>query len=225
MMRNLSTATRMGLSISVAVGLYGISFGALAVASGLSVWQACALSALMFTGGSQFAFIGVIAGGGTPAAAWVAATLLGVRNAVYGIQLKALLQPRTPMIPVMAHLTIDESTATASAQADHDERVRGFWTAGIGVFVLWNLFTLIGALAGDALGDPKAWGLDGAAAAAFLGLLWPRLQGRDPVAIAVLAAAATLIATPWLPPGIPVLVAAAVAALWWWARRPEQVRR
>ena len=210
----------MGLSIAAAVGVYGISFGALAVAAGLEVWQACALSLLMFTGGSQFAFIGVIAGGGTGAAAWAAASLLGVRNGVYGMQLKALVRPPARLIPLMAHLTIDESTATATGQPDHDERVRGFWSAGVGVLVLWNLFTLIGALAGDALGDPRRWGLDGAAVAAFLGLLWPRLKGRDPITMAVLAAAVTIVAVPLVPPGIPVLVAAAATAAWWaWQRK------
>ncbi|HWS76057.1 MAG TPA: AzlC family ABC transporter permease, partial [Quisquiliibacterium sp.] len=89
-----SPAVRIGLSISVATGLYGISFGALAMAAGLDLWQTMALSLLMFTGGSQFAFIGVVAGGGTGAAASGAATLLGVRNAVYGMQLNRMLAPR-----------------------------------------------------------------------------------------------------------------------------------
>ena len=218
--RVFTPATRMGLSIAAAVGVYGVSFGALAVTAGLNVWQTVALSALMFTGGSQFAFIGVIGGGGTGAAAWAAATLLGVRNGVYGMQLKALIRPPGKLIPLMAQLTIDESTATATAQDDHDERVRGFWTAGIGVYVLWNTFTLIGALAGNSIGDPARWGLDGAAVAAFLGLLWPRLHGRDPVAMAVVAALATLLTLPLVPPGIPVLVAAAVTGAWWaWRRR------
>ncbi|HRA05962.1 MAG TPA: AzlC family ABC transporter permease [Propionicimonas sp.] len=222
-MPTLTAATRMGLSIAAAVGVYGVSFGALSVAAGLSVWQTCALSALMFTGGSQFAFIGVIAGGGTGAAAWAAATLLGVRNGVYGMQLKALIRPPGKLIPLMAQLTIDESTATASAQDDHDERVRGFWTAGVGVFILWNTFTLVGALAGNAIGDPARWGLDGAAVAAFLGLLWPRLHGRDPVAIAIVAAMTTIIALPLVPPGIPVLLAAGTTAGWWlWRRKKEK---
>lgn len=225
MLSRLTPAVRMGLSIALAVGVYGVSFGALAVAAGLNVWQTCALSALMFTGGSQFAFIGVIGGGGTGAAAWAAATLLGVRNGIYGMQLKALIRPPGRLIPLMAQLTIDESTATATAQDDHDERVRGFWTAGAGVYLMWNTFTLVGALAGNAIGDPAQWGLDGAAVAAFLGLLWPRLHSRDPIAIAVVAAAATLIALPLVPPGIPVLIAAAVTAGWWaWRRRtPGQV--
>lgn len=207
----LTAATRMGLSVSVATGLYGISFGALAVASGLSVWQAQALSLLMFTGGSQFAFIGAIAGGGP--AAMVSATLLGVRNMVYGAEMNAEFAPRGPRRLVQAQLTIDESVATCVGQDDPVERTRGFWTAGVGVYLLWNLFTLVGAVGGNALGDPRAWGLDGAATAAFLGLLWPRLRSRDMVTIGVVAAAVTLLLVPALPQGVPLLVAAVVAAI------------
>lgn len=123
---------RMGLSISIATGLYGISFGALSVGAGLNLWQTMALSALMFTGGSQFAFIGVIAGGGTGAAALGAASLLGVRNAVYGMQMNRMLQPRGWRKAAAAQLTIDESAATASGQLELQEQQRGFWTAGLG---------------------------------------------------------------------------------------------
>ena len=210
-------AIRVGLSIAAATGLYGISFGALAVAAGLSVGQAMALSLLMFTGGSQFAFIGVIAGGGAGSAA-----LLGVRNAVYGMQLNAMVAPTGWRKAVAAQLTIDESAATAAGQQAPDEQRRGFWTAGLGVFVLWNLFTLVGALLGDALGDPRRWGLDGAAVAAFLALLWPRLQQREPVALAVVCGVVTALAVPLLPPGLPILLAAMVGAAWgWWVRSPD----
>ena len=210
-------AIRVGLSIAAATGLYGISFGALAVAAGLSVGQAMALSLLMFTGGSQFAFIGVIAGGGAGSAA-----LLGVRNAVYGMQLNAMVAPTGWRKAVAAQLTIDESAATAAGQQAPDEQRRGFWTAGLGVFELWNLFTLVGALLGDALGDPRRWGLDGAAVAAFLALLWPRLQQREPVALAVVCGVVTALAVPLLPPGLPILLAAMVGAAWgWWVRSPD----
>lgn len=209
----------MGLSIGFATGLYGISFGALAVTSGLRPWQAIALSVLMFTGGSQFAFIGVLAGGGTPIAAAGAASLLGIRNGVYSMQLNALLKPRGWLTLPMAQVTIDESTATAVGQSEVAESRRGFWTAGLGVFVMWNLCTAIGAFAGDALGDPKKWGLDGAAVAAFTALLWPHLKRREAVSIAVLCAVVTAFAVPFLPPGIPILVAALVAAAIGWRRR------
>ena len=207
----LSPAQRRGLSVGVATGLYGISFGALAVAAGLTVGQACVLSLLMFTGGSQFAFVGVVGGGGALASATAAASLLGVRNAIYGVTANAMLRPRGWRRFVAAHLTIDESIATASAAEDPVEERRGFWAGGVAVFVLWNLFTLVGALLGDALGDPKAWGLDGGAVAAFLGLLWPRLRGRDPIAIAVVAAVVTVAVAPMVPAGIPIIVAAGVA--------------
>lgn len=209
-------AVRIGLSIALATGLYGISFGALAVASGFSVLQTALLSLLMFTGGSQFAFIGVVGAGGTGAAAFGASSLLGVRNAVYGAQINRLLRPRRWWRPLAAQLTIDESAATAASQQDPAEQRRGFWVAGLGVYLLWNLFTLVGALLGDAMGDPRRWGLDGAAVAAFLGLLWPRLRLREPVAIAVACALVTVLALPWLPPGVPILLAAAVAAIWGW---------
>ncbi|WP_432397557.1 AzlC family ABC transporter permease [Pseudarthrobacter sp. L19] len=212
----LTPAVRIGLSISVATGLYGVSFGALSVASGLDFWQTMALSLLLFSGGSQFAFIGVVAGGGSGLAAMGAATLLGMRNGIYGMQLNALLQPRGWRRFAAAQVTIDESTATSTGQTDPAEQRRGFWTAGVGVFVLWNIFTAVGALAGSALGDPKQWGLDGAAVAAFLGLLWPRLKGREPVAIAVVCALATVLAVPLVPAGVPILVAALVAAVFGW---------
>lgn len=208
-----SPGLRIGLSVALATGLYGISFGALSVAAGLTFWQTVALSALMFTGGSQFAFVGVVSGGGAGASALGAATLLGLRNAVYGMNMNALVRPRGWRRLLAAHVTIDESNATASSQTDPLEERRGFWAAGLGVWVLWNTFTVLGALLGDALGDPGRWGLDGAAVAAFLGLLWPRLSGREPVAVAAVCALVTALAIPVLPPGVPILVAAVVAAL------------
>jgi predicted branched-subunit amino acid permease len=198
------------------------------VASGLSVLQTCALSLLLFSGGSQFAFIGVIAGGGNPIAAAGAAALLGIRNAVYGMQVNALLTPRGWRVFAAAQVTIDESFATSTGQTDPVEQKRGFWFAGLGIFVLWNIFTLLGALAGSAIGDPKNWGLDGAAVAAFLALLWPRLKSREAGGIAIACALATVLVIPFVPPGIPILIAAVVAALigWFGYRRavvPEPV--
>lgn len=219
--RWLTPATRMGLSISIATGLYGISFGALSVASGLNLWQTMALSALMFTGGSQFAFIGVIAGGGSGMAAVGASTLLGVRNAIYGVQMSQVLGVSGLKRLLAAHWTIDESAATAAGQDSLAEQRRGFWVAGAGVFLLWNLFTLLGALLGDALGDTRRFGLDGAAVAAFLGLLWPRLNAREPVALALACGLVTAVAIPLVPAGVPILLAAAAGAFWGFIRPSE----
>lgn len=213
---------RQGLSVGVATGAYGISFGALAVAAGLDVWQVCALSLLMFTGGSQFAFIGIIASGGLSSApsAIAAASMLGLRNALYALELTPLLGVRGPQRVAAAHLTIDESMAVAVTQDDVRASRLGFWVTGISVFVLWNLTTFVGALVGNAIGDPRTYGLDAAACAAFIALLWPRLRSRDSVAIAVVGGVVATLLTPALPPGIPVVMAAVAALLAWRAPRP-----
>lgn len=212
-------AVRDSFAVGVATAAYGISFGALSVAAGLDVWQTCFLSLVMFTGGSQFALVGVLAGGGVAAggSAIATAALLGIRNVVYGMRMKPVVDRGGPIRRVAAAwVTIDESTAVALAQSDERSARVGFWITGAVIFAGWNVTTLLGALIGDALGDTRAWGLDAAAAAAFLGLLWPRLKTFQAGAVAVAAAVVATITTPVLMPGLPVLVAALVAVAVGW---------
>ncbi|WP_417563658.1 AzlC family ABC transporter permease [Microbacterium sp.] len=211
-------AVRDGLGVAVATSAYGVSFGALSVASGFDVWQTCVLSLLMFTGGSQFAFIGVIGSGGLAAApaAIASAALLGVRNVAYGMRMAPLLGGGALTRAAAAPFTIDESTAVALGQGTARAQRWGFWVTGIGIYIGWNLTTLAGALLGDVLGDPRAYGLDAAAAAAFLALLWPRLRTRQAIAVGIAAAAVATVLTPVLMPGMPVLVAAVVAIVVGW---------
>jgi predicted branched-subunit amino acid permease len=211
-------AARQGLGVALATSAYGISFGALAVAAGLDVWQTCVLSLVMFTGGSQFAFVGVIGAGGLAAApaAIASASLLGVRNVAYGMRMSPVIGPGFWRRAAAAQFTIDESTAVSLAQKTSHARLVGFWVTGLGIYVGWNLSTLAGALLGDVLGDPKAYGLDAAAAAAFLALLWPRLRRRQPIAVGIAAAVVATMLTPVLMPGLPVLLAAFVAILVGW---------
>lgn len=211
-------AWRDALGVVVAVSAYGVSFGALSVAAGLDVWQTCVLSLLMFTGGSQFAFVGVIASGGLAAApaAVASAALLGFRNAAYSMRMSAVVGPGFAKRLLAGHITIDESTAVALAQEEPRAQRIGFWATGVGIFLGWNLTTLAGALLGDVLGDPKAYGLDAAAAAAFLALLWPRLRSRQAIAVGIAAAVVATALTPAIMPGLPVLVAACVAIAVGW---------
>ena len=211
-------ARRQGLSVALATSAYGVSFGALAVAAGLDIWQTCVMSLLMFTGGSQFAFVGVIAAGGLPAApaAIASASLLGVRNIAYGMRMSPVIGAGFWRRAAAAQFTIDESTAVSLAQTTRRARTVGFWVTGIAIYVGWNLSTLAGALLGDLLGDPRAYGLDAAAAAAFLALLWPRLRHRQPIAVGIAAAVVAAMLTPVLMPGVPVLIAAGVALVVGW---------
>lgn len=208
-----AAARRQGLSVGLATGIYGVSFGALGIAAGLDVWQTVALSLLLFTGGSQFAFIGIIGAGGSPVTAVATSTLLGIRNGLYGLQLARVLRLTGWRRTAAAHVTIDESTAVALAQEHPEVQRTGFWAGGLGVFTFWNLSTLIGAVVGNAIGDPRVWGLDAAAAAAFVGLIWPRLRDRTGQVTAALAAAIALIACAPTPAGVPVLLAALAAVV------------
>lgn len=210
-----ATAIRQAVSVSLAVSAYGVSFGALAVAAGLDIWQTCVLSLLMFSGGSQFALIGVVASGGLAAgpAAIASAVLLGTRNGIYAMRMGPIVGPGFWRRAAAGHLTIDESTAVATAQPTLRGQRVGFWATGILIYLGWNLTTLIGAFIGDALGDVTRYGLDAAAAAAFLGLLWPRLKQLQPIVVAIAAAVIAAILTPWLPAGVPVLAAAVVAVI------------
>lgn len=208
-----TAAARSGWAVGIATAAYGISFGALATASGLDVWQTCVLSLVMFSGGSQFAMIGVLASGGIAAGgtAIASAALLGVRNSFYALRLSRVIGPGLWRRAAAVQLTIDESTAVAVAQTEPRAQRIGFWVTGLVVYVGWNLMTLAGALLGNLIGDVQAYGLDAAAAAAFLGLLWPRLAARQTQAVAVAAGFVATLLTPFLMPGLPVLAAAAVA--------------
>ncbi|HEV2797459.1 MAG TPA: AzlC family ABC transporter permease [Nocardioides sp.] len=204
---------RDGIAVGIATGAYGIGFGAVSVSSGLSVAQTCVLSLLMFTGASQFALVGVVAAGGAPLSGAATALLLGTRNTLYGLRMAPLLRWRGWRRAAAAHVLIDESTAMAVNRETTEGARLGFTTTGLAVFVLWNAATAIGAFAGEAVGDPRTYGLDAAVGAAFLALLWPRLTDNRNVLVAVLGAAVALSMVPITAPGVPVLAAGGVAVL------------
>ena len=208
-----SGIVRDSLAVGLATGAYGVGFGAVSVASGLSVAQTCVLSLVMFTGASQFALAGVVAAGGAPLSGAATALLLGTRNTLYGLRMGPLLQWRGWRRAAAAHVLIDESTAMSVSRGTTEATRLGFLTTGVSVFVLWNIATAIGAVAGEAVGDPRTYGLDAAVGAAFLALLWPRLKDRRNVVVAALAAAVALSMVPLTAPGVPVLAAGGVALL------------
>lgn len=202
------------IGVGLATGAYGLSFGAIAIASGLDGWQVQAMSLLMFTGASQFALVGVLGAGGGVVAAVLAAWFLGARNGLYALHMAPVLRPLGWRTPLAAHFTIDESTGMSIAQGDDLPRARyAFWATGLSVFVLWNLGTLLGTLGAALLSDPAVLGLDAAIPAAFLALLWPRLRGRTAWSVAVAAAVLALALVPWTAPGVPVLTSALIAVV------------
>jgi predicted branched-subunit amino acid permease len=205
---------RNSLGVGLAVGTYGVAFGVASVAAGLSVLQTVLLSLLAFTGGTQFAVVGVVGGGGTVAAALGSGLLLGARNTLYAMRLAPMLRV-TGLRRLLAALgTIDESTAMAVAQPDPESGRQAFWWTFAGVWVFWNLSTLLGAIGARGLGDPARFGLDAVIPAAFLALLAPRLRsGAVERRVAVGGAVIAVALIPITPPGVPVLAACAAVAL------------
>jgi predicted branched-subunit amino acid permease len=216
---------RDAVGLGLAVGLYGAAFGAAAVTAGLDVWQASTLSLLMFTGASQFALVGVLGAGGSALAAVGSALLLGTRNTVYGVRLVPLLPTRGVLRRLgTAHWVIDETTALSIAAPDRAMARLAFLAGGASIFVVWNVTTVLGALGAGALGGPAQAALDAVVPAAFLALLWARLQKGFPEAavqrrVALGGAVVALALTPFVPPGVQVIAAVVAVVL---AGRPRR---
>ena len=196
------------VAMALAIGVVGVSFGAIAVAGGLDWWMPSALSVLVFAGGSQFMVVGVVAAGGGLVAAVAGALLLNARHLPFGLAVGDVMGRGLLARAVGSHLLIDESVAFTMAQKDNPTRARAvFWFLGPLAFAVWNLGTVTGAAAGQIIGDTDAFGLDAAFPAALLALVLPSLKNPRTRNAALLGAAVALVATPFLSPGVPVLLA------------------
>jgi 4-azaleucine resistance transporter AzlC len=200
------------VTLGLATGVFAISFGVLAIAAGATVAQTCVMSLLVFTGASQLSAVSVIGAGGSTGSALGGALLLAARNGVYGLTMAGRLRGRLPTRLLAAQITLDETTAMSSAQDDPEAQRLAFWITGVSVYVFWNLGTLVGALAGNAI-DPETYGLDGAFPAAFVGMLWPLLRDGRARLAAVLGAVICLVTIPFAPLGVPMLCATLAIAV------------
>jgi 4-azaleucine resistance transporter AzlC len=218
---------RGALSIGVATGVYAVSFGVLSVAAGFSVVQTCVMSLVCFTGASQLTFASVIGAGGGVAGALPPALLLAGRNTLYAFSLRGVLSGTVPKRALRAQLVVDETTAMAHAQPTIHAKRRAFDLTALCLFSAWNVGTLIGAVAGHGLGNPRDYGLDAMFPAVFLALLAPQLRGPDGVRAAVAGGLIALALVTVTPAGVPIIASAlwAVPVLLAAERRRKGVRR
>lgn len=208
------------IAVALAVGAYGVSYGVLATAAGLSPALATLSSVLVLAGGSQFAFVAVLAAGGNPLTGAIGGLLLNVRCAAFGLAISRAL-PRGPLPRRLldGYLVVDESVALAldaAARGAPPEVVTArFRRIGVAVTVAWIGLTAAGAYGGQLLGDPETLGLDAAFPAGFIALLAPWLRSPAGRRAAIAGAILALVLTPFTPPGVPLLAAAfgAVAGL------------
>ncbi len=196
------------LVIGVAFVVFGMSFGVLAVGAGASVWQACVMSLLVFTGASQMSAVSVLAAGGTAASALGGAVLLGARNAVYGLAMSPVIgESKWYSRIIGAQWVIDETTALVSAEKSAMERRVAFWVSAPILYAAWNIGTLFGALLGNSI-NPKTFGLDAAFPVMFTAMVVPHLRTRAGRRAAFFGALASVALAPFMPIGLPILVSA-----------------
>ena len=202
---DLRDVVRASVVIGVASGIYAVSFGVLSVSAGASVLQTCLLSLLVFTGASQFSAVSVISAGGSVASAVSGGLLLAARNGVYGLALSPSVKGSLGRRMMAAQFVIDETTAMTSAAPDQRSKDWAFWSCAVMLFGCWNLGTLVGALAGSSI-DPETFGLDAAFPVVFVAMVAPHLATRSGRRAALAGAAVTIVLTPFLPIGLPILL-------------------
>ncbi|TME26020.1 MAG: branched-chain amino acid permease [Chloroflexi bacterium] len=200
--------------IALAVFVFAVSFGVLAITARIPGWAAVLMSALVFAGSAQFAALGVLTAGGGIVTAMLTGGLLNLRYIATGIAVARSLPGGPLRRALLGQLVVDESYAMAAGagepgRPDH----RTLLVTGASLYAVWVLGTLVGTLLGPVLGDPRRLGLDAAFPALFTALLWPMLSARHAVRCAIGGALVALVLAPFTPPGVP-LAGAAVVGLW-----------
>src|SRR6516164_3618104 len=210
--RTLAGGVRRDIALTcLAVWFIGLSYGAIAVASGFPLWVPAAQSVLVLAGASEFLFIGIVAAGGNPFAAALAGLLVNARHLPYGLALPDVTGTgrgwRRRLLG--SHVMNDESVAFALAQEDLPRQRAAYWACGLGVLLCWPAGAILGALIGRVIGNTDAFGLDAMFPAVILALIVPALPDRVTVRAALAGAVIALATTPFLPAGLPVLLALA----------------
>jgi 4-azaleucine resistance transporter AzlC len=202
----------------LSVGVIGVSYGAIAVTYGFPLWVPVVTALLVLAASSEFLFIGIIAAGGSPIAAVLAGLLVNARHLSYGLAIPDVIEPGWRRV-AMTHLMNDESVVLALAQPDPARKRAAYWLCGIGMLICWPGGALAGALVGNAVHNTDALGLDAMFPAVILALILPALRDRGTGHAALAGAAIALATTPFLPSGLPELLA--LAGLAFSVRRPR----
>jgi 4-azaleucine resistance transporter AzlC len=198
---------------SIAVLGFGMSFGVLARPT-MGPVAPIVMSATTFAGSAQFAAISIVTGGGTLAAAVLAAILLNVRYGPIGVSVAPSLSGPWWSRFLKAQLVVDETWAlSADGRGGHDPKI--IVGGGLVLYAAWVGGTAAGVLFGDLIGDPARLGLDAAFPALFLALLMPNLARPHARSAAVLGAAIALVLTPIAPAGVPIIVAGLACFVGW----------
>ena len=211
---------RTGTVFALPAFVIAVSFGVYARDLGWGVAAPIVFSVAAFSGSAQYAAAGVLAAGGTAVAAVAAAILVSARFAVMGVAVASVLRGGKLQRAIEAQAIVDASWAAASRGGGRFDR-EALIGATIPQYIAWVGGTVVGVLAGEALGDPQRLGLDVIFPAFFLALLVVELrQGPRQIVAALLAAGIVLALIPVAPPGVPIIVSCVAALVALWRRDP-----
>ncbi len=203
---------RAAVPFAIAGGLLAASFGVLARDVGMPAWAAIAMSAIVFAGSAQIAALSIIGGGGGLGSAIGAAALMNSRFLPMGIAIGPSLPGRAAARAAQGQTVVDASWALASDGEGGFDRHVLFGSSAI-QYVAWVTGTVVGVVAGSALGDPETYGLDAIYPAFFMALLIAETRSGRAVGVAAAGALIALVLIPVAPAGVPVLVASLASLL------------
>ena len=163
-----------------------------------------ALSTLVLAGASEFLFIGIVAGGGSPLTAAAAGLLVNARHLPFGIAVKDLVGQGGRSL-LGCHIMNDESVVFGISQPGLQQRRVAYWLCGLGIFAIWPLTVFGGAMIGRFIPDVSAIGLDAVFPAILIALIFPALRKRRTRIPALAGTALSVTVTPFVPAGMPVL--------------------
>ncbi|WLS80987.1 AzlC family ABC transporter permease [Erwinia pyri] len=202
----LSAETKKAIFlVCLAVGVVGASYGSLASAYGFPLWVPITSTLFVLAGASEFMFIAIVASGGNPLAAAVAGLLVNARHFPFGIAVRDLVGTRLQGL-LGCHIMNDESVVFGLSQSTPAQRKAAYWLCGLGVATIWPLGALLGSAVGKRVPDISATGLDAVFPAILLALVIPSFKSRTTLIRASSGAALSLLATPFVAAGLPVLL-------------------
>ncbi|GAB3650417.1 AzlC family ABC transporter permease [Glycomyces tarimensis] len=209
---------------SVGIGVAGAAFAALSTAHGVPWAITMGMSVFVYAGAAQFAALGVATAGGGALAVIATGLILNLRHIPYGMAVGHLYWDRWWTRLLGTQNLLDTTAAFALAVGDDLRRAKiVYWTTGAGNAIAWVIGNVAGILAGRSIGDPEALGMDAALPAIILALVLPSLRHSRTLLASLTGAAIALATSPFLPAGLPVMLALLGLVVAW--PEPEEVRR
>lgn len=171
---------------------FGLIVGLAVVASGMNPLVGWSSSWIIFGGAAQLTVISLLGSGATIAAVITAGLVVNARHLMYSAALAPTFQKQPGVIRWLgSYFLLDQVFALTTLRVDDDPKAfRTYYlSAGLTIWVLWQVTTAVGLMVGPVL--PPEWRLDFAVPLLFLGLVVIGLDRYSKLVAALVAATVT----------------------------------